>query len=146
MHFRQRPSLDCEHICTGAQEQGNCANAYDNMQIYANTSAPYVFPKPLPNLHCLQYVNSLGGICRGLGSLVPRPHPREKRVWWHSADSLGFVKNSSLAVCIVENWQVIYTPKKCCVVVLKSPRISSVALYRLCFLQHDWQREFLFRK
>jgi len=27
-------------------------------------------------------------------SLITRPHPREESVWWHLADSLGFIKNS----------------------------------------------------
>ena len=46
-------------------------------------------------------------------SLVPRPHPRgEERVWWHSADSSAFIKNSQLTVSIVANWQLIGV-KKC---------------------------------
>ena len=31
--------------------------------------------------------------CTLVCSLVPRP-PRAERVWWHPADSLGFIKNS----------------------------------------------------
>ena len=100
MHFRQ-PRHWIVNIFVQVPRNKAIVQMYTLTCKYMQLQVHRLSKASIPDLHCLQYVNSLGGICRGLGSLVPRPHPREKRVWWHSADSLGFV-----ITCCMYSWEL----------------------------------------